>query len=409
VLTCEQPEPTPSAWFDDPQSAGPAASWHDFTLHVNRDGYDPAAPLNVKVVQENFADPADILPLVPQELTTTGVTVTDEQSTIPVSCMLKGACFVGVANSFHVVLTDETSGAVVFDSRDLHRQGIGRVTVSSIPMAMQEVVAVVDDGGDGRLMECEHGVVHVRLIGRDPYVLASLQDVTLDASFPADMTVQGYELVFPDNMMDAVTPDPGDLVASGTVTESPGALHVDVADIQTRYPSGPPWVQQPVWHDMFTVELRLETPPDGLRGVSRILLPGLTVAATPVDQGSPLSPRTFTSGAISIDVDPTFPLPEVSGPGSARPLLFADVDTLTWDGAASDAFNVYRGRILGLREGELADCLAPNVRASEVDDPQRPAPDLGYFYLVAGRTCAGEGPLGTDSSGNARDAGTSCP
>ena len=103
---------------------------------------------------------------------------------------------------------------------------------------------------------------------------------------------------------------------------------------------------------------------------------------------------------------------EVSPPGAAQPLVFSDDSTLVWEDGATNhsaTFNLYRGSIPDLLQGSLGACLASNLPTSTASDPTAPGIDEAWFYLVAGKTAGAIGPLGQDSTGNARGSGASCP
>lgn len=103
---------------------------------------------------------------------------------------------------------------------------------------------------------------------------------------------------------------------------------------------------------------------------------------------------------------------EVSPPGAAQPLVFTDKVTLLWEEASlsgSDWFNLYRGDVAELAPGQDGDCLEPDIPTNTTTDSETPAPGSSFFYLVTGETAAGEGPMGSDSEGIAREPVTPCP
>ena len=109
---------------------------------------------------------------------------------------------------------------------------------------------------------------------------------------------------------------------------------------------------------------------------------------------------------------PSLPPSEVSGLGSAQPLLFTSRTGLIWeDHAANGAcfFNLYRGDIADLRNGEYGDCLLSNILAHRSGDFDVPSDGTCWFYLVTGVAGGGEGPMGFDSTGAPRTNSSPCP
>ena len=103
---------------------------------------------------------------------------------------------------------------------------------------------------------------------------------------------------------------------------------------------------------------------------------------------------------------------EVSPPGAAQPLIFTDGITLLWEdksASGSDTFNLYRGDTTTLPAGQCGDCLQSGLTSSTSTDSTAPGSGLGFFYLVSGKNAGGEGPLGNDSAGHARQPATACP
>jgi hypothetical protein len=89
-------------------------------------------------------------------------------------------------------------------------------------------------------------------------------------------------------------------------------------------------------------------------------------------------------------------------------LAFVDGTTLDWvltPGASS--YDLYRGSLGALPVYDHA-CLASAVTGPPAMDPQAPASG-GFYYLVAGRTACGGGPLGSGSSGEPRPPASTCP
>ncbi|MBP1612547.1 MAG: hypothetical protein H6Q01_1210 [Acidobacteria bacterium] len=103
---------------------------------------------------------------------------------------------------------------------------------------------------------------------------------------------------------------------------------------------------------------------------------------------------------------------EVSPPGAAQPLVFTDGITLLWEDKAasgSDTCNLYRGDTTTLPAGQYGDCLQHGLTGSTATDSTAPGTGLGFFYLVSGKNAGGEGSLGNDSAGHARQPASACP
>jgi aminopeptidase N len=91
-------------------------------------------------------------------------------------------------------------------------------------------------------------------------------------------------------------------------------------------------------------------------------------------------------------------------------LQSAQTAHLAWDAAArAESYDVQRATLLELRAGGYGACFASQIPATACDDPDVPATDDGFFYLVRGHDagCGGGGSLGTDSNGSPRPA--TCP
>lgn len=111
-----------------------------------------------------------------------------------------------------------------------------------------------------------------------------------------------------------------------------------------------------------------------------------------------------------VDVETLAAPPEVAAPGAPAPLLFSDPGTLSWGavtGPVPITYNVYRGELGELGSG-YGTCLFPDVEAPQVTIVGRPVPGSGWFLLVGAVNAAGEGPLGTTSTGALR-ASPGCP
>ena len=88
----------------------------------------------------------------------------------------------------------------------------------------------------------------------------------------------------------------------------------------------------------------------------------------------------------------------------------ADKATLAWTSLAGEAgngtiYDTLRGDLGTLRAGgtiAAATCLGSGSTATTRSDPQSPAPDAGYYYLVGARNTCGTGGWGTTSAGTPR-------
>ncbi|MBN2381790.1 hypothetical protein JXQ70_02820 [bacterium] len=103
---------------------------------------------------------------------------------------------------------------------------------------------------------------------------------------------------------------------------------------------------------------------------------------------------------------------EVSGPGAIQALSFSNKTTLVWEDASlsgSDYFNVYRVERTDLINGSYGECYVPDVTYSTVSVPETPSSGEYWYFLVSGENVLGEGPLGHNSDGEARQNLTRCP
>jgi hypothetical protein len=83
---------------------------------------------------------------------------------------------------------------------------------------------------------------------------------------------------------------------------------------------------------------------------------------------------------------------------------------LVWTAAArAESYDVQRGTLAELAEGTYGQCVSSQQAATAYDDPEIPAADEGFFYLVRGYDagCGAGGSLGTDSAGTPRTP--ACP
>jgi hypothetical protein len=111
----------------------------------------------------------------------------------------------------------------------------------------------------------------------------------------------------------------------------------------------------------------------------------------------------------SVSVAPLLPPEEVAPPGAVSPLLFLTAESLDWgDLQGVSSYNLYRGSLASLAAGDYGSCAASGLTESETTDGLSPASGAGWSYLVTGENAAGEGSLGSDSSGAPRPNGQPC-
>lgn len=107
-----------------------------------------------------------------------------------------------------------------------------------------------------------------------------------------------------------------------------------------------------------------------------------------------------------------WPPKEVSPPGAGVPLHFQSQTRIAWEGPSNnnaEVFNLYRGDVASLGAGNGPACLQPGLVNPFVEEPDSPTTATGWFYLVTAENVLGEGQLGSDSLGNARENTQSCP
>jgi hypothetical protein len=114
------------------------------------------------------------------------------------------------------------------------------------------------------------------------------------------------------------------------------------------------------------------------------------------------------------NVDDCAPFDATQGtPGLVAVLTVGEtggVAHLSWTAAArADTHDVQRGSLSQLGSGSYGSCLASQVSGTTDDDPDLPASNDGFFYLVRGHDagCGGGGSFGTDSNGGTRSP--ACP
>lgn len=94
--------------------------------------------------------------------------------------------------------------------------------------------------------------------------------------------------------------------------------------------------------------------------------------------------------------------------------VWSDSTTLVWQDAVAsnaDTFNVYRGSIGDLVQGDLGSCLANELLSPTAQDDALPSQAEAWTYLVTGVNAASEGTLGfgSSSSSDPRPNSASCP
>ena len=91
--------------------------------------------------------------------------------------------------------------------------------------------------------------------------------------------------------------------------------------------------------------------------------------------------------------------------------MFFGPDALVWEDAeyaGAFTYNLYRGALPEPASGAYGECLQPDLEDLFTTVADVPPLSTVWFYLVSGENPAGEGPLGRDSSGDPRIAGTPC-
>jgi hypothetical protein len=99
-------------------------------------------------------------------------------------------------------------------------------------------------------------------------------------------------------------------------------------------------------------------------------------------------------------------------PTEVRNLRFVtDTQTLVWAAERSvGSYNLYRGTLEGLGGSGFGQCLRPGIVGASTVDPERPAADQGFFYLVTAVNRLGEeGTKGPQGDGVTERQGTTCP
>lgn len=394
-------DPVPTAMFEEPLQAGDGGSILPFSLRVNRNGLAPDRPLTVRVIPQNLFDPADLFPLSPPGLSTTGVTVVgSEEELVTFDCHLHFPCLVGAHNDYHVTIHE--GPVLLWDSR-WSGQPAARATVNRAPIPAIAFVGLENTSCSDHLLSCSEGTLHLRLFARNPVVGVDMKDVVLELDLPEGLSVVSSDFHFHDNPLDSYTPTPAELAATGVETIEPDLYRVQVERLTPRERRSD---APRMFRDLFEVELRLALPPGGLGPIGELVFDGFRVVGD--IQGTDYEE---VAAPLLLPVHDGTP-PEVGSVSSPRPLTVGPDERLVWErcsGQPLEAFNVYRGTISELREGSSGTCLATGRRSSFLDDPERPEPGTTWFYLVNGDACTGEGTFGHDSLGNERASAAGCP
>jgi hypothetical protein len=98
-------------------------------------------------------------------------------------------------------------------------------------------------------------------------------------------------------------------------------------------------------------------------------------------------------------------------PGEVLGLRFTDRETLVWEAERSvGTYNLYRDLLSALSGLGYGTCREDAIAGETASDPDEPAADAGYFYLVtAENRIFEEGTKGRDSGGTERPNPVSCP
>ncbi|MEM7246682.1 MAG: PKD domain-containing protein [Acidobacteriota bacterium] len=269
-----------------------------------------------------------------------------------------------------------TSGNVDFDSTDIE---------------------LVEDTGRGRSQ-----VIGLRFV---------------DLPLPRDAVIDAAHLVF---TVDEPTSGATDLEIRAEATDDARPFE-DVADDVSTRPLGsdsvswsvPAWDTALIEHqspELVTLIEEVLARPGWTPGNDMVfVISGTGERIAEAYEGNPLA-----AARLHIEYSTPSPLDppdEVSPPASVMPLVFTSKTSLAWEDAArsnASTFNVYRGLLDDLMGG-VGDCWQEGLVGSIAMEPDLPPSGAAYFYLVSGENAAGEGPLGSDSSGASRLPRSSCP
>ncbi|MEM7247962.1 MAG: hypothetical protein AAF533_21685 [Acidobacteriota bacterium] len=391
------PELAPQARIEPrvlPAEAGETVS---FDIHVQRNDFPETEPLIVRVWPRNPGDPEDLFPLEPVDVTS-GFELGPGESVVSFDCHVHGPCFAGVTNEFLVGLYDA-------DERWLSQTyEPATVLVRRSPLAMLELLSIEDASGDGFLNRCESALVTLRLIARNPWLDAPIEDVRLGLTLPDGVSLESAELHFHDNPMDDVEPSGEDYWALGTVEVVDGELVV-MADtpVEPRFWRGP---VIPVFRDLFEADVKLRVPGSLLVDVTELRFNELKVDATVSER-----PLTENSRNVVLPVGAALPPREVSPGTSLEPLRISAERGLSWEDLSDEGvvtYDVVRGV---LRDGAANDwsCVVSELDAPSFLDGEVPIVGEVWAYLVRAEGCEDLlGPFGVDSLGEARIA-VDCP
>lgn len=97
----------------------------------------------------------------------------------------------------------------------------------------------------------------------------------------------------------------------------------------------------------------------------------------------------------------------LAAPLEAEGLSFTSQADVAWEAQSASGFHLYRGDLAALG-GNGGACLVGSIQGTTAADAGAPAPDEGFFYLVAAYDEDGEGTLGTGSGGETRPPAPSC-
>ena len=131
--------------------------------------------------------------------------------------------------------------------------------------------------------------------------------------------------------MDDVDPSPAELEATAVLTREPGAVRIEVAQVEPRFVAAP-YLGPRVFRDLFEADLLLETPPDGLQTLTELVFGGVTLTgtATVLATGA-TTPQEGAAGSVVVPIDPPTPPGEVSSSSGAPLVLSQDGRSLSWD------------------------------------------------------------------------------
>lgn len=147
-------------------------------------------------------------------------------------------------------------------------------------------------------------------------------------------------------------------------------------------------------------------------------LDGVTACAGDCDNGNDQVRPGLPEVCDALDNDCDGTVDNAAAPADSDGLAAERVEAaarLTWPPVlAADAYDAVRGSLALLAPaGDYStatdECLADDLAATQLDDPDLPAPGDGFWYVVRGVNCGGEGSYDTGGAGQtgSRDAGLS--